>query len=58
MEVESLDDVISKTNGLTISGRAIRVNEAEEKRDSRGGGGGGPRNGMRSRGGDRGPSRW
>ena len=43
---------IEELNGNEIDGRAIRVNEAEEKRrDSRGGGGG-------DRGGDRGNRRW
>ena len=42
---------IEELNGNEVDGRAIRVNEAEEKRrDSRGGGGGG--------GGDRGNRRW
>ena len=42
---------IEELNGTEVDGRAIRVNEAEEKRrDSRGGGGGG--------GGDRGNRRW
>ena len=41
---------IEELNGNEVDGRAIRVNEAEEKRrDSRGGGGGG---------GDRGNRRW
>tara|TARA_B100001179_G_scaffold139250_1_gene100447 strand:- start:142 stop:438 length:297 start_codon:yes stop_codon:yes gene_type:complete len=41
---------IEELNGTEVDGRAIRVNEAEEKRrDSRGGGGGG---------GDRGNRRW
>lgn len=45
---------IEELNGNEIDGRAIRVNEAEEKRrDSRGGGGGGG-----DRGGDRGNRRW
>ena len=43
---------IEELNGNEVDGRAIRVNEAEEKRrDSRGGGGG-------DRGGDRGNRRW
>ena len=53
--VEMSDDdakrAIEELNGNEVDGRAIRVNEAEEKRrDSRGGGGGG--------GGDRGNRRW
>ncbi|MEC9252884.1 MAG: RNA-binding protein [Pseudomonadota bacterium] len=52
--VEMSDDdakrAIEELNGNEVDGRAIRVNEAEEKRrDSRGGGGGG---------GDRGNRRW
>ena len=43
---------IEELNGNEVDGRAIKVNEAEEKRrDSRGGGGG-------DRGGDRGNRRW
>ena len=54
--VEMSDDdakrAIEELNGNEVDGRAIRVNEAEEKRrDSRGGGGG-------DRGGDRGNRRW
>ena len=54
--VEMSDDdakrAIEDLNGTEVDGRAIRVNEAEEKRrDSRGGGGG-------DRGGDRGNRRW
>jgi RNA recognition motif-containing protein len=47
MEVDSVEQVIKATNGMEVSGRAIRVNEAEDRRDSRGGGGGGggPRRG-------------
>ena len=52
--VEMSDDdakrAIEELNGNEVDGRAIKVNEAEEKRrDSRGGGGGG---------GDRGNRRW
>ena len=44
---------IEELNGNEVDGRAIKVNEAEEKRrDSRDGGGGG------DRGGDRGNRRW
>ena len=39
---------IDELNGTDMGGRAIRVNEAEEKRrDSRGGGGGGDRGNRR-----------
>ena len=39
---------IEELNGTEVDGRAIRVNEAEEKRrDSRGGGGGGDRGNRR-----------
>lgn len=34
MEVSNLDAVIKSTNGLEIDGRALRVNEAEERRTS------------------------
>lgn len=51
IEVENLAAVIDATNGLQINGRAIRVDQAEEKRSSlRGNSGGGgarrPRNGF------------
>ena len=50
--VEMSDDdakrAIEELNGNEVDGRAIRVNEAEEKRrDSRGGGGGGDRGNRR-----------
>ena len=52
--VEMSDDdakrAIEELNGNEVDGRAIRVNEAEEKRRDSGGGGGG--------GGDRGNRRW
>lgn len=32
---------IAEMNGATLDGRALRVNEAEERQQSRGGGGGG-----------------
>jgi RNA recognition motif-containing protein len=35
MDVDNLAEVIAATNGLEVKGRAIRVNEAEERRDSR-----------------------
>ena len=47
---------ISSVNGQTIDGRALRVNEAEE-RGSRGGGGGGG-GGRGGRGGGGGGGRW
>lgn len=63
IEVENVAEVINATNGLEINGRAIRVNEAEERRDSRGprrsnssGGGSGGGGGGRGRSG--GGSRW
>jgi cold-inducible RNA-binding protein len=63
---------IEQLNGADLDGRALRVNIAEERRPSgggggfRGGGGGGPRGGGGgprgggggSRGGDRGRDRW
>ena len=52
MSDEDAKRAIEELNGNEVDGRAIRVNEAEEKRrDSRGGGGG-------DRGGDRGNRRW
>lgn len=54
MSSDDAKRAIEELNGNEIDGRAIRVNEAEEKRrDSRGGGGGGG-----DRGGDRGNRRW
>jgi len=51
MSSDDAKRAIEELNGNEVDGRAIRVNEAEEKRrDSRGGGGGG--------GGDRGNRRW
>jgi RNA recognition motif-containing protein len=35
IDVDNLAEVIDATNGLEVKGRAIRVNEAEERRDSR-----------------------
>ena len=50
MSSDDAKRAIEELNGNEVDGRAIRVNEAEEKRrDSRGGGGGG---------GDRGNRRW
>jgi len=54
MSSDDAKRAIEELNGNEVDGRAIRVNEAEEKRrDSRGGGGGGG-----DRGGDRGNRRW
>ncbi|MCU0493703.1 MAG: RNA-binding protein [Chloroflexaceae bacterium] len=50
MEVDDVATVISQTNGREVDGRPIRVNEAEDKGRSGGGGGG-------FRGGDRRDSR-
>ena len=50
MSSDDAKRAIEELNGNEVDGRAIKVNEAEEKRrDSRGGGGGG---------GDRGNRRW
>ena len=38
---EAADAAIKKLNGREIKGRAIRVNEAQARNNSRGGGGGG-----------------
>jgi RNA recognition motif-containing protein len=48
---------ISAMNGAMLDGRALRVNEAEE-RSSRGGGGGGGGRGGGGRGGGGGGGRW
>jgi len=40
IETDDLAAVIQSTDGQEVEGRAIRVNEAEEKSNSRGGGGG------------------
>lgn len=40
IETDDLDTLIRSTDGQEIEGRAIRVNEAEEKSGGRGGGGG------------------
>ena len=48
MDVDNVAEVIQATNGREISGRELRVNEAEDK-----GFGGGPRRDNRDR--DRGP---
>ncbi|NJN67398.1 MAG: RNA-binding protein [Chloroflexaceae bacterium] len=41
IETNDLAAVIRSTDGREVEGRAIRVNEAEEKSGQRGGGGGG-----------------
>jgi len=40
---EAANKAISQMNGVTIDGRALRVNEAEERQNRGGGGGGGRR---------------
>lgn len=55
---------ISALNGFQMGGRALRVNEAQERTGGGGGGGrgfgggGGDRGGYGGGGGDRGPRRW
>jgi len=49
---QEADKAISEMNGTDLDGRALRVNEAEER--SRGGGGGGGGGGPRGGGGGRG----
>ena len=55
---------IAALNGYQMGGRALRVNEAQERTGGGGGGGGGSRGGFGGgggggdRGGDRGPRRW
>ena len=48
-------DAIAQLNGASLDGRALRVNEAEERQQRSGGGGGG---GGRSGGGGGGGGRW
>jgi RNA recognition motif-containing protein len=48
---------IQAMDGVEIDGRALRVNEAEERKPRSGGGGGGGGGGRGGRGGDRG-GRW
>ncbi|HEV8247440.1 MAG TPA: RNA-binding protein [Polyangiaceae bacterium] len=67
---EAAAEAISRMDGATLDGRALRVNEAEERRGGGGGGGGGfggggggggrPRGGGGGGGdrGDRGRNRW
>jgi hypothetical protein len=54
IETDDLAAIIRSTDGQDVEGRAIRVNEAEEKSNSRGGGGGGGN--QRGSGGNRGGS--
>jgi RNA recognition motif-containing protein len=53
METDDLAALISATDGQEVQGRAIRVNEAEDRRDRGGGGGGGGRRGGGGGGGGR-----
>lgn len=53
IEVDDVSAVIRATDGMEVSGREIRVNEADDKGPSRGGGGG-PRGGGGGGGGRRG----
>lgn len=52
MDAADGDAAISALNGYEMDGRALRVNQAQE-RDDRGGGGGGGRGGGRGGGGGR-----
>jgi RNA recognition motif-containing protein len=52
IETDDLAAIIQSTDGQEVEGRAIRVNEAEEKSNSRGGGGSGGN--QRGSGGNRG----
>jgi RNA recognition motif-containing protein len=54
IETDDLAAIIRSTDGQDVEGRAIRVNEAEEKSNNRGGGGGGGN--RRGSGGNRGGS--
>jgi len=40
MDVSDVSSVINATNGIELQGRPLRVNEAEDRRRSTGGGGG------------------
>ncbi len=63
---EAAAEAIARMDGATLDGRALRVNEAEERRGGGGGGGGGGfgggggggGRGRNDRGGDRGRNRW
>lgn len=46
---QAAEDAISRLNGSLMDGRALRVNEAEERKTGGGGGGGGSRDGGGSR---------
>jgi len=46
---QATTDAISKLNGVMMDGRALRVNEAEERQPRSGGGGGGQGGGQRKR---------
>lgn len=63
VEMENHTAAMAALDGYEMGGRALRVNEAEERRDrsSGGGGGGGMRSGgggQRGGGGGRGGGRW
>jgi len=56
---ESAQKAIAELNGAMLDGRALRVNEAEERQSRGGGGGGGGGGGRRGGGGGgRGGDRW
>jgi len=57
---QAAQTAIAKMNGTTLDGRALRVNEAEERPRGGGGGGGGRGGGGggRDRGGRSGGNRW
>lgn len=55
---EAAQKAIQELNGAMLDGRALRVNEAEERQDRGGGGGGGGRGGQRRGGGGGGRDRW
>ncbi len=56
VEMENHQAAITALDGYEMGGRALRVNEAEERRERTGGGGGGGGGGMRSGGGGGGRS--
>jgi cold-inducible RNA-binding protein len=49
MENEAADKAVAALNNFELDGRALRVNEAQEREDRRGGGGGGEGGGGRRR---------
>ena len=53
VEMENADKAIQELNGKDLDGRALTVNEAKPKTDSRGGGFGGGRGGFKGGRGDR-----